>query len=137
MEREDRCGEDQSWPWPKLLRRAQWDTILHDGTHYWSIVALGALGAVLSFSIGTLRTSRNARIHELASGNYVTIVARVSTGSAAALVVTVAVETQVLSAPVAWVPALAVVAGFSERLVRRIVESVSGSVERPAGDPGG
>ncbi|WP_432949940.1 hypothetical protein ACQPXM_17780 [Kribbella sp. CA-253562] len=60
-----------------------------------------------------------------------------STGSAAALVVTVAVETQVLSAPVEWVPALAVVAGFSERLARRIVESVSGSVERPAGDPGG
>jgi hypothetical protein len=54
-------------------------------------VLLGALGALLSFAIRSLQT-RQQRIYELASGTFATIGARVMVGSAAAIVVVIAIE---------------------------------------------
>jgi hypothetical protein len=100
-------------------------TVLHDIGTYSVIALLGGLGALLSLSIGTLRPSGNRRIYELATGRYAATIARLLVGAAAALVVAIAVQSGVVTLSPDWVPMLAVAAGFSERLVRRIVESLS------------
>ena len=107
-------------------------TVLSNGSEYCLVVLLGALGALVSFAIATLRP--DPKIYQLASGNFVTPVARVMAGSAAAVIAVVAVEARVVAAPIEWAPAMAVAAGFSERLVRRIIESLSASAEQPSAE---
>jgi hypothetical protein len=108
-------------------------TVLHDIGTLSVIALLGVLGALLSFSIGTLRSGGDRRIYELASGRYASTIARILVGAAAAIVVAVAVQSGVVALNRDWLLMLAVAAGFSERLVRRIVESLSADAERPRG----
>jgi hypothetical protein len=96
------------------------------------IALLGVLGALLSLSIGTLRPSGNRRIYELATGRYAATIARLLVGAAAALVVAIAVQSGVVMLNPDWLLMLAVAAGFSERLVRRIVNSLSADAESGA-----
>jgi hypothetical protein len=115
-----------------LLRSSFSDvTVLHDLGTYSVIALLGVLGALLSFSIGTLRSGGNRRIYELATGRYAATIARVLVGAAAAIVVAIAIQSGVVTLDPDWLLMLAIAAGFSERLVRRIVESFSADAERP------
>jgi hypothetical protein len=106
-------------------------TVLHDIGTYTTIALLGMLGALLSFSIGTLRSGSSRRIYELATGRYAATIARILVGAAAAIVVAIAVQSGVVALNPNWLLILAVAAGFSERLVRRIVESLSADAEKP------
>lgn len=99
--------------------------VLSSGSAYSMALLLGAVGALISFAIGSMSKGADYRINELASGNYATTATRLLVGSAGALVAVAAVEAQVIAAPVTWAPIFAIAAGFSERLVRRIVESLS------------
>jgi hypothetical protein len=107
--------------------------VLASGTRYALVGLLGALGAQVSFAIGSMRRSAEFRIYELASGNFATLATRVLVGSAGAVIVVVAIEVRVLATPLEWTFPAAVAAGFSERLVRRIVESLSTSAEDDQG----
>jgi len=106
-------------------------TVLHDVGTYWVIASLGVLGALLSFSIGTFRSGGNRRIYELATGRLAATIARILVGAASAIVVATAVQSGVVTLNRDWLLVLAVAAGFSERLVRRIVESLSADAEKP------
>ena len=106
-------------------------TVLHELGTYATIALLGMLGALLSFSLGTLRSEGSDRIYELASGRYAGTLARILVGGAAAVVVAIAVQSGVVALNPEWLLILAVAAGFSERLVRRIVESLSADAEKP------
>jgi hypothetical protein len=106
-------------------------TVLHDARTYSMIALLGILGALLSFSIGTLHSGGSRRIYELATGLYTVTVARILVGATAAIVVAIAVQSGVVTLNPDWLLILAVSAGFSERLVRRIVDSLSADAEKP------
>jgi hypothetical protein len=99
---------------------------------YATIALLGMLGALLSFSIGAMASGADRRIYELATGRFTATAARVLVGAAAALVVAVAVQSEVVGLNPEWLLVLAVAAGFSERLVKRIIESLSADAEKPA-----
>jgi hypothetical protein len=103
--------------------------VLVEGGQYLRTVLLGALGALLSFAIGSLQT-RQHRIYELASGTFATLAARLMVGSAAAIVVVAAIESGLIAIPAETAPLFAVAAGFSERLVRRVVETLSAVAEK-------
>ncbi len=103
--------------------------VLSSAGQYWLTLLLGAIGALISFAIGSMSRGVDYRINELASGNYATTATRLLVGSAGALVAVAAVQVQVVAAPTTWAPILAIAAGFSERLVRRIVESLSVETE--------
>jgi len=69
------------------------------------------------------------RIYELASGNIATTLARILVGSGSALVTISATQLDLLPIRPDWAMLAGVAAGFSERLVRRVVESLSESAE--------
>lgn len=109
-------------------------SVLHHFGVYLMIGLLGILGALLSFalgSLGSLEHSARRKIYELASGRYPATVARILVGAAAAIVVAIAVQSGIVTLNPDWLPMIAVAAGFSERLVRRIVESLSAGAEEP------
>lgn len=106
-------------------------TVLHELGTYVTIALLGMLGALLSFSLGTLRSEGSDRIYELVNGRYAGTLARILVGGAAAVVVAIAVQSGIVALNPEWLLILAVAAGFSERLVRRIVESLSADAEKP------
>lgn len=95
-------------------------------------VLLGALGALLSFAIGSIRRGVDYRIYELASGNLATTLARILVGSTSAVVAISATQLNVLPLRIEWSALVGVAAGFSERLVRHVIESLSESAEKPA-----
>jgi hypothetical protein len=92
-------------------------------------VLLGALGALLSFAIGSIRRGVDYRIYELASGNIATTLARILVGSSSSVVAISATQLDILPIRTEWSALAGVAAGFSERLVRRLVESLSESAE--------
>ena len=104
--------------------------LLTDPLGYVRVVALGALGALLSFVIGSTRRGAGFRIYELASGSRATLATRVLAGSTSAVIVVLSIEFQVITTPKSWALPAAVAAGFSERLVHRIIESVSANAEK-------
>ncbi|MBI4939653.1 MAG: hypothetical protein HY830_02765 [Actinobacteria bacterium] len=107
-------------------------TVLRDAGTYTTIALLGMLGALLSFSIGAMASGADRRIYELASGRFAATAARILVGAAAAVVVVAtAVQSGVVGLNGEWLPMLAVAAGFSERLVKRIIESLSADAEKP------
>jgi hypothetical protein len=106
-------------------------TVLHEVGTYATIALLGMLGALLSFSIGAMASGANRRIYELASGRFAATLARILVGAAAAIVITIAVQSGVVALNNEWLLILAVAAGFSERLVKRIIESLSADAEKP------
>ncbi|WP_405064990.1 hypothetical protein OG558_23855 [Kribbella sp. NBC_01510] len=106
-------------------------TILHDFGTYLMIGCLGILGALLSFALGALPSGTSRRIYELASGRYSATIARVLAAAMAAIVVAIAIQARVVPLEAKWLLMFAIAAGFSERLVRRIVESLSADAEKP------
>lgn len=90
---------------------------------------LGALGALLSFALGSIRRGVDYRIYELASGNIATTLARILVGSSSALVAISATQMNLLPIRSEWSTLVGVAGGFSERLARRVVESLSESAE--------
>jgi hypothetical protein len=106
-------------------------TVLHEIGTYLTVALLGALGALLSFSLGTLRAGTSRRIYELASARYAATAARLLVGSAAAITVGIALQSGVVTINQGWLLIIVVAAGFSERLVRQIVESLSADAEKP------
>ncbi|MBI4943761.1 MAG: hypothetical protein HY830_23720 [Actinobacteria bacterium] len=106
-------------------------TVLREAGTYTTIALLGMLGALLSFAIGAMATGADRRIYELASGRFAATAARILVGAAAAVVVATAVQSGVVGLNGEWLPMLAVAAGFSERLVKRIIESLSADAEKP------
>jgi hypothetical protein len=108
--------------------------VLHHFGVYLMIGLLGILGAVLSFALanlGSLEHSATRKIYRLASGRYLTPVARALVGAAAAIVAAIAVQARIVELNEDWLPMIAVAAGFSERLVRRLVDSLSIAAEKP------
>jgi hypothetical protein len=107
------------------------DRILADGQSYLTVVLLGVLGALLSFAIGTINGSGSRRIYELATARFAALGARLMVGAAAAVVLCLTIQSGVVNLGQGVTAILAITAGFSERLVRRILESLSDSAERP------
>jgi len=110
-------------------------TVLQEPGTYTTVALLGVLGALLSFSIGAMATGAHRRIYELASGRFAATVARLLVGATAAIVVAIAVQSGVVALNPDWLLLLAVAAGFSERLVKRIIESLSADAEKPQPPP--
>lgn len=108
-------------------------TVLHELGTYLMVGLLGVLGALLSFSLGTLRSGSTRRIYELASGRYAATAARTLVGAAAAITVAIALQSGVITMSPNWLLIIVVAAGFSERLVRRVIESLSVEAEKPRG----
>lgn len=109
--------------------------VLGDMSWYAQVVVLGALGAMLSAAITAMDHGASPRVYELSTPLLATAVARVLTGSAAAVVTVMAAEVELLPAEESWLPLLAVVSGFSERLVRRVVATLSDAAEHKASPP--
>ncbi|MBW1279592.1 hypothetical protein, partial [Escherichia coli] len=76
---------------------------------------------MLSAAITAMDHGSAPRLYELSTPLLATAVARVLVGSAAAVVTVMAAEVELLPGMTQWLPVLAVVSGFSERLVRRVV----------------
>jgi hypothetical protein len=81
--------------------------------------------------MGAMASGADRRIYELASGRFAATLARILVGAAAAIVITIAVQSGVVALNSEWLLILAVAAGFSERLVKRIIESLSADAEKP------
>lgn len=109
--------------------------VLGDVSWYAQVVVLGALGAMLSAAISAMDHGASPRVYELSTPLLATAVARVLTGSAAAVVTVMAAEVGLLPAMDGWLPLVAVVSGFSERLVRRVVATLSDAAEHKASPP--
>jgi hypothetical protein len=104
--------------------------MLTDQKEFLEASLLGALGALLSFAVGSFHQRVDYyRIYELTSGNIATTVARILIGASSALVLMSATHLNVLPIRAEWSALVGVAAGFSERLVRRVVESLSKSAE--------
>lgn len=111
------------------------DGVLGDRSWFARVVVLGALGAMLSAAISAMDHGSAPRVYELSTPLLATAVARVLTGSAAAVVTVMAAESGVLPVTTDWLPLVAVVSGFSERLVRRVVATLSDAAEQKAPAP--
>jgi hypothetical protein len=109
--------------------------VLGDQARFAQVVLLGALGAMLSAAISAMDHGSAPRVYELSTPLLATAVARVLTGSAAAVVTVMAAEVELLPVKEEWLPRFAVVSGFSERLVRRVVATLSDAAEHKASAP--
>jgi hypothetical protein len=82
----------------------------------------------------------NRRIYEVAGAHVAVPVARLSIGAASGVLVVAAVQSSLADVGQSWAILAAIPAGFSERLVRRSVESLdisaSGARSTPGNAPG-
>lgn len=109
--------------------------VLGDPGWFAQVCLLGALGAMLSAAITAMDHGSAPRVYELSTPLVATAVARVLVGSAAAVVTVMAAEVELLPGMAGWLPVLAVVSGFSERLVRRVVATLSEAAEHTSPAP--
>lgn len=109
--------------------------VLAEPAWFAQVVLLGALGAMLSAAITAMDHGSAPRVYELSTPLLATAVARVLVGSGAAVVTVMAAEVELLPGMTAWLPVLAVVSGFSERLVRRVVATLSDAAEHTSPAP--
>ena len=113
------------------------ETTLATSEGYLGVVVLGALGAMLSVALTRLRASGH-RLPEMFESRLVDGL-RPAIGAASAVALVLVVESgivTVISADGAQIYVWALVAGFSERLLRRTLHSLAQSVASPqsAGD---
>lgn len=108
--------------------------VLTDFGLFRGAAVLGAFGAMLSLALDRDGASlANRRIYEVVGAHLAVPVARLSIGAASGVLVVAAVQSSLADLGQAWAILAAIPAGFSERLVRRSVESldISASNARP------
>jgi 8-oxo-dGTP pyrophosphatase MutT (NUDIX family) len=115
--------------------------VLTDFGLFSGAAVLGAFGAMLSLALDRDGASlANRRIYEVAGAHVAVPVARLSIGAASGVLVVAAVQSSLADVGQSWAILAAIPAGFSERLVRRSVESLdisaSGARSTPGNAPG-
>lgn len=101
--------------------------VLRNGGAYGGVMLLGMFGAMLSLSLDSSKdAAARSRIYDFTLTRYAVPVARLAIGAGAAVLSVATVQSAITTGePVPWVYLVAVPAGFSERLVRRSVETLA------------
>jgi 8-oxo-dGTP pyrophosphatase MutT (NUDIX family)/uncharacterized membrane protein YiaA len=99
--------------------------VLRDAGLYWGVMLLGMFGAMLSLSLDSSKgEGARSRIYEFTTTRFAVPIARLAIGAGAAVVSVATVQAAVESTE-PWMYLVAIPAGFSERLVRRSVETLA------------
>ena len=99
--------------------------VLRDVGLYWGVMLLGMFGAMLSLSLDSSKgADARSRIYDFTTTRFAVPIARLAIGAGAAVLSVATVQVAVgTSQP--WVFLVAIPAGFSERLVRRSVDTLA------------
>jgi hypothetical protein len=99
--------------------------VLHDPGLFAGVLLLGMFGAMLSLALDLSRTApANSRIYDLATARVAIPVARLAIGAGAAVLTVATAQAAIVGGSQPWVYLAAIPAGFSERLIRRSVETL-------------
>ena len=99
--------------------------VLHDPGLFAGVLLLGIFGAMLSLALDLSKTApANSRIYDLATARVAIPVARLAIGAGAAVLTVATAQAAVVGGSQPWVYLTAIPAGFSERLIRRSVETL-------------
>jgi 8-oxo-dGTP pyrophosphatase MutT (NUDIX family) len=99
--------------------------VLHDGGLFGGVLLLGVFGAMLSLALDLSHTSATqSRIYDLTTTQIAAPVARISIGAGSAVLTVAAAQAALVGGDAPWLYLAAIPAGFSERIVRKSVESL-------------
>jgi hypothetical protein len=106
--------------------------VLHDPGLFAGVLLLGMFGAMLSLALDLSRTApANSRIYDLATARVAIPVARLAIGAGAAVLTVATAQAAIVGGTQPWVYLAAIPAGFSERLIRRSVETLESMAGQP------